>query len=129
MPRRGVGCAKLPISEIFVSAGAIEISGGQRSQFALGALMLLQRRVILLIGDCARGSPIVARGPSGNRSGRSGSHRVSTEENLDVQGVGKPIGSVGFSPATGRHRVVRPAGDRTDPFRDWAELLSSLGDR
>jgi hypothetical protein len=38
---------KITISWIFVSADAIEISGGQRSQSVLGALMFLQRRVIL----------------------------------------------------------------------------------
>jgi hypothetical protein len=128
--RRGVSRAKSPISWIFASADAVESSGGQRSQSALGAFIFSQRRVILYIaGYCARGFPTVGRDPSGNRSGRSGHHHVSTGANLDAPGVGKPIGLVEFSPATGRHRMVRTIGDRTDPFRDWAELVFSLGDR
>jgi hypothetical protein len=128
--RRRVGRAKSPISWIFASADAVESSGGQRSQSVLGAFIFSQRRVILILGgDCARGSPTVARGASGNRSGCSGHHRVSTGANLDAPGIGKPIGPVEFSPATGRHRVVRPTGDRTDPSEGGAELVSSLGDR
>jgi hypothetical protein len=128
--RRGVGRAKSPISWFFASADAVEISGGQRSQSALVRSCFCKGALYYILeGYCARGFPTVACGPSGNRSGRSGHHRVSTGANLDAPGVGKPIGPVEFSPATGRHRVVRPIGDRTDPFRDWAELLSSLDDR
>jgi hypothetical protein len=42
-------------------------------------------RYTIYRGSCARGSPTLARGPSGNRSARSGHHRVSTGANPDAR--------------------------------------------
>jgi hypothetical protein len=124
--RRGGGCAKSPSRWIFASADAVESSEAsdpnphsEHSFFRKGALYYIMG------GLCAapNGGRWSIRRPF--RSVGSSRYRKRSKPGRARRRETHRTGRV----LTGRHRVAHPTGDRTDPFRDAAELVSSLGDR